>query len=167
MHRPFASCALLAALLALTGSPAGARPTRQDKSATPPPAANQEGSQQDGNQARPAREIVTRSGLRYLDLQLGQGAEAAEGKAVDILYTGWLEDGTQFDASQDPTHPFTFRIGIDEVIKGWHEGITGMKVGGRRRLVIPAELGYGKQGAGGVVPPNATLVFEVELLDVR
>lgn len=162
MYRPFASRALLAVLLALTGwaAEAGVRPARQgDRNTTPTPAP--------AEPERPGREVVTRSGLRYLDLQPGQGAEAAEGKAVDILYTGWLEDGAQFDASQDPTHPFTFRIGIDEVIKGWHEGIAGMKVGGRRRLVIPAELGYGKQGAGGVVPPNATLVFEVELLDVR
>ncbi len=155
MHRPFAPCALLTALLALTGSPAGAA------------GASQEGNQQEENKERPSREIVTRSGLRYLDLHPGQGTEATASKTVDILYTGWLEDGTQFDASQDPTHPFTFRIGIDEVVKGWHEGITGMKVGGRRRLVIPADLGYGKQGAGGVVPPNATLVFEIELLEVR
>lgn len=175
MQRPFAPCALLAAVLALTGSPAGASgargasPARQgDRSATPPPArsVNKEGSQ-GGNKERPAREVVTRSGLRYLDLHPGHGVEAAAGKTVDILYTGWLEDGTRFDASQDPTHPFTFRLGIDEVIKGWHEGIAGMKAGGRRRLVIPAELGYGKQGAGGVVPPSATLVFEIELLDVR
>lgn len=165
MYRPFASRALLAVLLALAGLSAGAaeagvRPARQGgRNATPPPAP--------AEPERMAQEVVTRSGLRYLELQPGQGTEATAGKTVDILYTGWLEDGTQFDASQDPTHPFTFRIGIDEVIKGWHEGITGMKVGGRRRLVIPAELGYGKQGAGGVVPPNATLVFEVELLDVR
>lgn len=169
MYRPFASRALLAVLLALTGgwaAEAGVRPARQgDRNTTPPPAPPAAGPEV--NQARPAREVVTRSGLRYLDLHPGQGTEATEGRAVDILYTGWLDNGIQFDASQDPTHPFTFRIGIDEVIKGWHEGITGMKVGGRRRLVIPAELGYGKQGAGGVVPPNATLVFEVELLDVR
>lgn len=161
MYRSFAPCALLAALIALAGSPvwAGsgrtARVSRQGDQNIPP--------QQD----RAAREVVTRSGLRYLDLQPGTGAEAREGKTVDVLYTGWLEDGTQFDASQDATRPFTFRIGIDEVIRGWHEGIAGMKVGGRRRLVIPPDLGYGKQGAGGVVPPNATLVFEVELLDVR
>ena len=164
MNRPFAPCAVLAALSALTASPAGAATARarQGDQNTPPPAAGQP-----GEPGRPAREVLTRSGLRYLDLVPGQGKEATTGKTVDILYTGWLEDGIQFDASQDPTHPFTFRIDIDEVIKGWHEGVKGMRVGGRRKLVIPAELGYGKQGAGGVVPPNATLVFEVELLDVR
>lgn len=116
-----------------------------------------------------AREVVTTaSGLRYIDQKIGDGAEAGPGKTVDVLYIGWLEDGTKFDASQDPGHPFTFRIGIDEVIQGWHEGITGMKAGGRRRLIVPPELGYGRQGAGGgVIPGNATLVFEVELLTVR
>ena len=164
MNRSFAPCAVLAALIALTASPAGAATARarQGDQNTPPPAAGQP-----VEPGRPAREVLTRSGLRYLDLVPGEGKEATTGKTVDILYTGWLEDGIQFDASQDPTHPFTFRIDIDEVIKGWHEGIKGMKVGGRRKLVIPAELGYGKQGAGGVVPPNATLVFEIELLDVR
>lgn len=169
MVRPFVPCALLAAAIALAGSPAWsgpartARASRQVDQATPtppPPTPVVE-------DARAGREVVTRSGLRYLDLVTGQGDEAAKGKTVDVLYTGWLEDGTRFDASQDPTRPFTFRIDIDEVIRGWHEGIAGMKVGGRRRLVIPPELGYGKQGAGGVVPPNATLIFEIELLDVR
>jgi FKBP-type peptidyl-prolyl cis-trans isomerase len=112
------------------------------------------------------KEIVTKTGLRYADLKVGDGAEAQPGKTVDVDYTGWLEDGTKFDAS-DRSKPLTFRIGIDEVIQGWHEGITGMRVGGRRRLVIPPELGYGKQGAGEVIPRNATLVYEVELLDVR
>lgn len=121
-------------------------------------------------QAEPApapQEVVTPSGLRYQDLQVGGGTEAAKGKIVEILYTGWLEDRTKFDSSLDPAHPFTFRIGIDDVIQGWHQGVAGMKVGGRRRLVVPPELGYGKQGVGRVVPPNATLVFEVELVGVR
>ena len=113
------------------------------------------------------QEVVTPSGLRYKDLQVGQGAEAAKGKTVEIHYTGWLEDNTKFDSSLDPSHPFTFRIGIDDVIQGWHQGIAGMKVGGKRRLVVPPELGYGKQGVARVVPPNATLVFEVELVNVR
>jgi peptidylprolyl isomerase len=113
------------------------------------------------------QEVVTPSGLRYTDLQVGEGVEAAKGKTVEIHYIGWLEDNTKFDASQDPDHPFTFRIGIDDVIQGWHQGITGMRVGGRRRLVVPPELGYGKQGMARVVPPNATLVFEVELVNVR
>jgi FKBP-type peptidyl-prolyl cis-trans isomerase len=112
------------------------------------------------------KEIVTKTGLRYADLKVGEGAEAQPGKTVDVDYTGWLKDGTKFDAS-DRSKPFTFRIGIDEVIQGWHEGITGMRVGGKRRLVIPPELGYGKQGAGEVIPRNATLIYEVELLGVR
>ena len=113
------------------------------------------------------QEVVTPSGLRYTDLQVGEGAEATKGKTVEIHYTGWLEDKTKFDSSLDPSHPFTFRIGIDDVIQGWHQGIAGMKVGGKRRLVVPPELGYGKQGMGRIVPPNATLIFEVKLVNVR
>jgi peptidylprolyl isomerase len=114
------------------------------------------------------REVVTPSGLRYIDQKIGDGPEAGAGKTVEVVYTGWLEDGKQFDASLDRNHPLKFRIGIDEVIQGWNEGITGMKAGGRRRLVVPPELGYGKQGAGaGAIPGNATLVFEVELISVR
>lgn len=135
----------------------------------PVSAARQPGQKALQPEATPAgREVVTPTGLRYIDQKIGGGAEAGSGKTVEVLYTGWLEDGTKFDSSLDPNHPFTFRIGIDEVIQGWHEGITGMKTGGRRRLVVPPELGYGKQGAGGgVIPGNAILVFEVELLTVR
>ncbi|HVG07757.1 MAG TPA: FKBP-type peptidyl-prolyl cis-trans isomerase [Thermoanaerobaculia bacterium] len=149
-------CALFAALLAagslsaLPGQITKLRQTEPTPAPTPTP-----------------QEVVTPSGLRYRDLQVGEGAEAAKGNIVEVHYTGWLEDNTKFDASQDPSHPFTFRIGIDDVIQGWHQGITGMKVGGKRRLVVPPELGYGKQGMGRVVPPNATLVFEVELVGVR
>jgi peptidylprolyl isomerase len=140
--------------------------------AVPVAAARQAGQKALAPQATPApansREVVTASGLRYIDQKIGDGAEAGPGKTVEVLYTGWLEDNTKFDSSLDPNHPFTFRIGIDEVIQGWHEGISGMKAGGRRRLVVPPELGYGRQGAGGgVIPGNATLVFEVELLTVR
>ena len=113
------------------------------------------------------QEKTTASGLKYTDLQEGTGDEARAGKNVEVHYTGWLEDRTKFDSSLDPAHPFTFRIGIDDVIQGWHQGVAGMKVGGRRRLVVPPELGYGKQGVGRVVPPNAILVFEVELVGVR
>ena len=137
--------------------------------AAPVSAGRQAGQKSLAPEATPAgREVVTASGLRYIDQKVGAGAEAGPGKTVEVLYTGWLEDNTKFDSSLDPNHPFTFRIGIDEVIQGWHEGITGMKAGGRRRLVVPPELGYGKQGAGGgVIPGNAILVFEVELLTVR
>jgi FKBP-type peptidyl-prolyl cis-trans isomerase len=151
MNRPFVPYAFLAA--ALVAGPLFAA-ARQGET-TPPP---QQGS---------GKEVVTRSGLRYTDLKLGEGEEAKAGNTVEVHYVGWLEDRTRFDASQNPEHPFTFRIGIDEVIQGWHEGITGMRVGGKRRLVVPPDLGYGKQGAGQVVPPNATLIFEVELLKVR
>lgn len=137
--------------------------------AVPVSAARQAGQRALIPEATPAsREVVTASGLRYVDEKVGGGAEAGPGKTVEVLYTGWLEGGKQFDASLDPNQPFRFRIGIDEVIKGWHEGITGMKAGGRRRLIVPPELGYGRQGAGaGMIPGNATLVFEVELLAVK
>jgi FKBP-type peptidyl-prolyl cis-trans isomerase len=114
-----------------------------------------------------AREMVTPSGVRYLDLQLGQGDEAQLGKIVEVHYVGWLEDGTKFDSSRDREHPFTFRLGAGDAIKGWDEGLLGMKVGGKRKLTIPPELGFGKQGVGSVVPPNAVLFYEFELLGVR
>ncbi|HEX9943640.1 MAG TPA: FKBP-type peptidyl-prolyl cis-trans isomerase [Thermoanaerobaculia bacterium] len=113
------------------------------------------------------QETTTPSGLKYTDLETGQGAEARPGKTVDVHYTGWLENGTQFDSSRDRNRPFSFPLGAGHVIRGWDEGVAGMKVGGKRRLTIPASLGYGARGAGGVIPPNATLVFEVELLGVR
>lgn len=114
-----------------------------------------------------ARENVTPSGVRYVDLALGQGDEAQLGKIVEVQYTGWLQDGTKFDSSRDREHPFTFRLGTGDAIKGWDEGLLGMKVGGKRKLTVPPELGFGKQGIGSVVPPNAVLVYEFELLGVR
>jgi len=106
-------------------------------------------------------------GLKITDDQVGTGAEAQVGKTVSVHYTGWLLDGTKFDSSRDRNQPFSFPLGRGQVIKGWDEGVAGMKVGGRRTLVIPPDLGYGARGAGGVIPPNATLKFEVELLDVK
>ena len=100
------------------------------------------------------------------DLSVGEGAEAVAGKHVTVHYTGWLTDGTKFDSSLDRNDPFDFPLGRGHVIRGWDEGVAGMKVGGRRKLTIPPEMGYGARGAGGVIPPNATLVFEVELLGV-
>jgi len=100
------------------------------------------------------------------DIQVGEGEEAVSGKEVTVHYTGWLTDGRKFDSSKDRSQPFSFPLGAGHVIKGWDQGVAGMKVGGVRKLTIPASLGYGARGAGGVIPPNAVLVFEVELLQV-
>lgn len=108
----------------------------------------------------------TASGLQYWDIVAGTGATAVVGKPVSVHYTGWLTDGKKFDSSVDRGQPFMFPLGAGRVIKGWDEGVSGMKVGGKRQLRIPPELGYGARGAGGVIPPNATLIFDVELLDV-
>ena len=111
--------------------------------------------------------MTTASGLAYQDAVVGTGATATAGQTVTVNYTGWLTNGTKFDSSKDRNQPFTFRLGAGEVIPGWDEGVAGMKVGGTRKLTIPPQLGYGARGAGGVIPPNATLVFEVELLSVK
>ena len=115
--------------------------------------------------------ITTPSGLQYEDTTPGTGAEAKPGQHVHVHYTGWLyENGTKgkkFDSSVDRGEPFEFPVGQGRVIKGWDEGVATMKIGGKRTLIVPAQLGYGARGAGGVIPPNATLIFEVELLDVR
>ena len=110
--------------------------------------------------------ITTASGLVIEELVVGSGAAAAAGQKVSVHYTGWLTNGSKFDSSKDRGDPFIFPLGKGHVIKGWDEGVAGMKVGGRRQLTIPPELGYGSRGAGGVIPPNATLIFEVELLKV-
>ena len=111
---------------------------------------------------------TTASGLQYEDVTVGDGDEAGKGVNVRVHYTGWLYEngaaGRKFDSSKDRNDPFVFPLGAGHVIRGWDEGVAGMKVGGTRRLVIPPELGYGARGAGGVIPPNATLLFEVELL---
>jgi len=114
-----------------------------------------------------AKAMTTESGLRYEDIVVGTGASPERGQEVTVHYTGTLEDGTKFDSSLDRGQPFKFNIGIGQVIKGWDEGVLTMKVGGKRKLVIPPQLGYGARGAGGVIPPNATLVFEVELLGTQ
>jgi len=110
--------------------------------------------------------VKTASGLSFTDLKTGTGAAPVSGKSVTVHYTGWLEDGKKFDSSVDRGQPFVFRIGAGEVIPGWDEGVISMRVGGKRKLFIPAQLGYGAAGAPGAIPPNANLIFEVELLDV-
>lgn len=110
--------------------------------------------------------VTTPSGLKIEEVRAGSGAKARSGQDVVVHYTGWLTDGRKFDSSRDRGQPFTFGLGAGQVIAGWDEGVEGMQVGGLRRLTIPPQLGYGEFGAGGVIPPNATLVFEVELLEL-
>jgi peptidylprolyl isomerase len=111
--------------------------------------------------------VTTPSGLKYIDEKVGDGPSPTAGKKVTVHYTGTLVDGTKFDSSVDRGQPFSFVIGVGQVIKGWDEGVMGMKVGGKRKLMIPSNLGYGARGAGGVIPPNAELHFVVELLGVQ
>lgn len=111
--------------------------------------------------------VTTDSGLKYIDIVEGEGVSPEKGQTVTVHYTGTLEDGTKFDSSRDRNRPFSFKIGVGQVIKGWDEGVMSMKVGGQRTLIIPSDLGYGARGAGGVIPPNATLIFDVELLGVK
>ncbi|MEO8456862.1 MAG: FKBP-type peptidyl-prolyl cis-trans isomerase [Chloroflexota bacterium] len=131
-------------------------------SATPP-------HQRQRRQRRPhsgGGRMKTPSGLDYEDDSVGTGDEAKAGQKVKVHYTGRLTDGKKFDSSRDRGQPFQFNLGAGEVIKGWDEGVAGMKVGGKRTLTIPPELGYGSRGAGGAIPPNATLVFDVELISI-
>ncbi len=111
--------------------------------------------------------VTTSSGLKYEVLREGNGPVAKAGQTVSVHYTGWLTDGTKFDSSVDRGQPFSFALGAGQVIKGWDEGVAGMKVGEKRKLTIPSDLGYGQRGAGNVIPPNATLVFDVELLGIQ
>ena len=130
-------------------------------------AGSSDGTAATGKRATEVDVHTTASGLQYEDLRLGDGAEPQKGQAVTVQYTGWLADGTKFDSSRDRSQPFRFRLGQGQVITGWDEGVATMKVGGVRRLTIPPDLGYGARGAGGVIPPNATLTFEVELLAIQ
>jgi FKBP-type peptidyl-prolyl cis-trans isomerase len=111
--------------------------------------------------------VTTPSGLQYVDVVVGSGREAHPGETAIVHYTGKLTDGTTFDSSKERNDPFSFRLGAGQVIKGWDEGVEGMHIGGTRKLVIPPQLGYGSRGAGAAIPPHATLIFEVELLDLR
>jgi len=145
------------ALLSLTPGPAAGASDSQAAPAAAAPAAT----------AAQEKIVTTASGLKYEDLTVGEGAEAKSGDRVEVHYTGWLENGTKFDSSVDRGKPFPFPLGAGRVIKGWDQGVAGMKVGGKRKLIIPPALGYGERGAGGVIPPNATLIFEVELLKIN
>jgi peptidylprolyl isomerase len=126
---------------------------------TPAPAAPQT--------AKVGQKMTLPSGLQYIDETIGMGPEPVTGQHVTVHYVGTLTNGTKFDSSRDRNEPFTFVIGEGEVIKGWDEGVATMHVGGRRQLIVPPQLGYGARGAGGVIPPNATLLFDVELLSVK
>jgi FKBP-type peptidyl-prolyl cis-trans isomerase len=113
------------------------------------------------------KEVTTKSGLKYEDLVVGNGTEAKPGDTVEVHYTGWLTSGKKFDSSVDRKKPFTFKLGAGQVIKGWDEGVAGIKEGGKRKLMIPPALGYGERGAGTAIPPNSELIFEVELIKVK
>jgi peptidylprolyl isomerase len=125
------------------------------------------GGDEEAPQAASGQRVTTPSGLQYEEIQVGTGAQPQAGQTVSVLYTGMLTDGKVFDASTDRNRPFQFPLGAGRVIRGWDEGIASMKVGGKRKLIIPPNLAYGAQGFPPVIPPNATLVFDVELLDAR
>ena len=142
------------------GSDKPAAPASSSAPAAAPPASTS------GPMAVSGSPTTTPTGLQYWDIVVGTGAPAVVGKGVQVHYSGYLTNGQKFDSSRDRNQPFVFQLGAGEVIKGWDEGVAGMKVGGKRQLRVPPELGYGSTGAGGAIPPNATLIFDVELLDV-
>ncbi len=155
---------LVVVLLLLVAVVIPACSQKEAKTGTEQPAA---GQATPTGQAATAGMITTPSGLAYQDLVPGSGPSPTAGKLVRVHYTGWLQDGTKFDSSLDSGQPFEFPLGTGQVIPGWDEGVMTMKVGGKRKLVVPPQLGYGARGAGGAIPPNATLTFEVILLDVQ
>lgn len=156
-----AKALVIGTVLAMALASLGCEETKEEKEAAP--AAGDTATVQ----ATGSETVTTPSGLKYEDLKVGTGASPKKGDTVVVHYTGWLTTGKKFDSSRDRGQPFEFTLGVGQVIKGWDEGVATMKVGGRRKLTIPPELGYGDAGAGGVIPPNATLIFDVELLEIR
>ena len=159
--------AAVGASLGLIGLIASCKPSAESETPASASTAGPAAPAQPAAEETAPKSRTTESGLVIEDLAVGDGATAMAGQSVTVHYTGWLTNGTKFDSSLDRGDPFVFQLGQRMVIPGWDEGVAGMQVGGKRKLTIPPELGYGARGAGGVIPPNATLVFEVELLDVR
>ena len=154
---------LIATVAAACGDDEEASPT-PSASLTPSTSGTQAGG---GPPAVSGEPTTTASGLQYIDIKVGDGNSPQTGQTVVVHYTGWLADGTKFDSSVDRGQPFSFVIGTGKVIKGWDEGVATMKVGGERRLIIPPELGYGATGYPGVIPGNAQLIFDVELIEIK
>jgi len=162
--------ALLMLGLGCKGGEEQAEPTTEQPAAEQPAAEQPAAEPVTATGEIPALEgdtITTESGMRYIDITVGEGASPTQGQTCMMHYTGWLTDGTKFDSSRDRGQPFGFPIGAGRVIRGWDEGVASMNVGGRRLLIIPSELGYGPNGRPPVIPPNATLIFDVELLEVQ
>ncbi len=161
-------CVVVLVVAQINGGKQDTPPTAQITETTPAPTTVSDNNTliASNENMSDANVVTTDSGLQYQVLKEGDGATPTPGQNVTVHYTGTLEDGTKFDSSRDRGRPFQFKIGVGQVIKGWDEGVGTMKVGERRKLIIPSELGYGSRGAGGVIPPDATLIFDVELLKV-
>ena len=165
MKRMMSGLAVLA-IIALAGCQQGKSADSTPAQSAPP--TTQQPTKPPAPPASTAKEVITSSGLKYQDLVMGNGPMAEEGTPVVVNYTGWLTDGTKFDSSYDPgRQPLPFTVGAGMVIRGWDEGVKGMRVGGKRKLTIPPDLAYGERGYPPVIPPNSTLVFEVEFLGVK